>query len=365
MSLITLRQLLDEACLRKAAIPAFNVNNLEQIQAILEAAAYTNAPVILQTSLGARKYAGMPFLKHLMQGALESYPEMAICLHQDHGHEPKVCYEALAAGWSSVMMDGSLDPDGKTPATFASNVKRTAQVVEVAHSLGVSVEGELGCLGSLESGLAGEEDGSGAQGSLSHAQMLTDPAQAKEFIQRTRVDALAVAIGTSHGACKFIQTPNSETFALYRMKELYEFMPHQHFVLHGSSTVPHEIIAQINDYGGDLPYSYGVPLSLLQKSIRFGVRKINIDTDLRLACTAALRKFLQEHPTSFDPRQYMVQSKSAMKAVCVEKFEAFGCTGWGNKIDVLSLESMKLRYIDMEGDDDKEEMNRKKRRYIE
>jgi len=344
MSLITLRQMLDEAKIRNAAIPAFNVNNLEQMQAILEAAAYTNSPVILQASMGARKYAGMTFLKHLIQGALESYPQLAICIHQDHGHEPQVCFDSIAAGFSSVMMDGSLEKDGKTPASFESNVHRTQQVVRVAHQSGVSVEGEIGCLGSLENGQAESEDGSGAEGILSQAQMLTDVEQAKHFIECTQVDALAVAIGTSHGACKFSTKPNAETFALYRIKELYEAMPNQHFVLHGSSSVPHELIEVINQHGGSLPLSYGVPIELLQQSIAFGVRKVNIDTDLRLASTAAIRTFLANNPQMFDPRGYLSAAREAMKEICIQRFEAFGASGWGNAVKCHSLEQMKQKY---------------------
>lgn len=344
MALISLKQLLHEAQERDSAIPAFNVNNLEQVLAILEAADYVNAPVIIQASLGARKYAGMVFLKGLLQAALEQYPHIPICLHQDHGHEPSVCYEAMSAGFSSVMMDGSLEKDGKTPASIESNILRTKKVVEVAHSLGVSVEGEIGCLGSLETLHAGDEDGSGAQGELSHDLLLTDPQQAKDFVFQTGVDALAIAVGTSHGAVKFLKKPTEETFALYRIQQIHELIPNTPLVLHGSSSVPLSLLEKINAFGGELPYSYGVPLELLQKSIRYGVRKVNIDTDLRLAATAAIREYFVQHPKDFDPRLYLSASKKSMKSVCIERFEALRSSGWGDRIRVQPLSEIKKSY---------------------
>lgn len=345
MALITLRQLLDEAGQRSAAIPSFNVNNLEQVQAILAAAEHTNSPVILQASLGARKYAGMTFLKGLMQSALESYPNLAICIHQDHGHTPGVCFESIQAGFSSVMMDGSLESDGKTPASFESNVSRTQAVTRVAHAIGVSVEGEIGCLGSLETGLAGEEDGSGAEGLLSQEQMLTGVQQAIDFVNLTHVDALAVAIGTSHGAAKFFTPPDENSLALYRLEELYKALPNQHFVMHGSSSVPIELLEMINTHGGDIPISYGVPVSALQKAINMGVRKINIDTDLRLASTGAIRKYFVDNPHLFDPRGYLGSARKAMQTICRERFEAFRCNGWGGSIKIKTFEQMKNQYI--------------------
>jgi fructose-bisphosphate aldolase class II len=344
MAFISLRQLLDDAAEHEYGVPAFNVNDLEQIQAIMSAAADVDSPVILQASAGARAYAGEPFLRHLAAAAVESYPDLPVVLHQDHGASPLVCQRSIRSGFTSVMMDGSLMPDMKTPATYEYDVAMTATVAELAHAVGVSVEGELGVLGSLETGLAGEEDGSGAAGALSRDQLLTDPDQAADFVARTKVDALAVAIGTSHGAYKFAHKPTAEVLAIDRIEQIHRRIPGTHLVMHGSSSVPQEWLAVIRAYGGEIPETYGVPVEEIQRGIRHGVRKVNIDTDLRLAMTGAIRRSLAEHPADFDPRRYLKDGTRAMRDLCRERFEAFGSAGRASKIKPLSLDVMARRY---------------------
>ncbi|MCA8836410.1 MAG: fructose-bisphosphate aldolase class II [Gammaproteobacteria bacterium] len=344
MAIISLRQLLDYAAENDFGVPAFNVNNLEQIQAIMQAASVTRSPVIVQASAGARKYAGAPFIRHLMQAAVEEWPDIPFAVHQDHGASPSVCVRSIQLGFSSVMMDGSLREDMKTPSDFDYNVKVTRQVSEIAHACGVSVEGELGCLGSLETGMAGDEDGSGAEGVLSHDRLLTDPEEAAVFVRDTHVDALAIAIGTSHGAYKFSRPPTGEILDINRIKEIHKRIPDTHLVMHGSSSVPQEYLKVINEHGGNISETYGVPLEEIQEGIRHGVRKVNIDTDLRLASTATIRKFLTDNPAEFDPRKYLGQTTKAMFEVCKVRFEAFGCSGHADKIKPLSLEVMTERY---------------------
>ncbi len=340
MALISLRQLLDYAAENSFGMPAFNVNNMEQVHAIMQAADETNSPVIMQGSAGARSYAGEPFLRHLISAAVEMYPHIPIVMHQDHGSEPAVCLRSIQSGFSSVMMDGSLMPDMKTPSTYEYNVETTRKVVEMAHAGGVSVEGELGCLGSLESGMAGEEDGHGAEGKLSHDQLLTDPKEAKDFVAKTGVDALAIAIGTSHGAYKFTRPPTGDILAIERVKEIHAAIPNTHLVMHGSSSVPQDWLKIINEYGGDMGETYGVPVEEIQEGIKHGVRKVNIDTDLRMASTGAVRKFLSENPSNFDPRKFLKASTAAMKDICKARYEAFGCAGHASKIKPISLENM-------------------------
>jgi fructose-bisphosphate aldolase class II len=339
-----MRQLLDHAAENGYGIPAFNVNNLEQVKAIMEAAEATNSPVILQGSAGARKYAGEAFLRHLILGALEAYPNVPLCMHQDHGTSPAVCARAIQSGFSSVMMDGSLKSDGKTPADWDYNVGVTKQVVAISHACGVSVEGELGCLGSLETGRAGEEDGVGAEGTLDHNQMLTDPNEAAEFVKLTQVDALAIAIGTSHGAYKFTKKPTGAVLRIDRVKEIHARIPNTHLVMHGSSSVPQDWLEIINNFGGDLGQTYGVPVEEIVEGIKHGVRKINIDTDLRMASTGAIRKFLTEHRKEFDPRKYFKEAQNGMVGICKARYEAFGTAGQASKIKVMGLEAMADRY---------------------
>ena len=344
MALISLRQLLDHAAEQGYGVPAFNVNNLEQMRAILEAADKTNSPVIVQASAGARKYAGAPFLRHLILAAVEEFPHIPVVMHQDHGTSPSVCQRSIQLGFSSVMMDGSLGTDGKTPTDYDYNVRVTRQVVEMAHACGVSVEGELGCLGSLETGQAGEEDGIGAEGTLDHSQMLTDPEEAAHFVEATKVDALAIAIGTSHGAYKFTRPPTGDILAIARIKEIHKRIPNTHLVMHGSSSVPQDWLAIINEFGGEIKETYGVPVEEIQEAIKHGVRKINIDTDLRLASTGAIRRFLAQNKAEFDPRKYLAESVKAMRDICIDRYEAFGCAGQASKIKPLSLEQMYARY---------------------
>ena len=345
MPLVSMRQLLDHAAENGYGIPAFNVNNLEQVKAIMEAATATDSPVILQASAGARKYAGEPFLRHLILGALEAYPNLPLCMHQDHGTSPAVCARAIQSGFSSVMMDGSLREDGKTPSDWDYNVQTTAHVVKMAHACGVSVEGELGCLGSLETGDAGEEDGVGAAGKLRHDQMLTDPAEARDFVARTGVDALAIAIGTSHGAYKFTKKPTGDVLRIDRIKEIHARIPNTHLVMHGSSSVPQEWLAIINEFGGDLGETYGVPVEEIVEGIKHGVRKVNIDTDLRLASTGAIRRFMAQHPKEFDPRKYLAASTVAMRDIVIARYEAFGAAGMASKIKPISLDKMANLYL--------------------
>jgi fructose-bisphosphate aldolase class II len=344
MALVSMRELLDHAAEHGYGIPAFNVNNLEQVQAVMEAAKDVGAPVILQASAGARKYAGEPFIKHLVQAAVEAYPQIPIVMHQDHGQSPAVCQGAIDLGFSSVMMDGSLREDGKTPASFDYNVDVTRRVVDMAHRLGVSVEGELGCLGNLETGEAGEEDGIGAEGKLDHAQMLTDPEEAAVFVQATGLDALAIAIGTSHGAYKFSRKPTGDILAISRVKAIHARIPNTHLVMHGSSSVPQELLAQINQYGGQMKETYGVPVEEIQEAIQHGVRKINIDTDIRLAMTAAVRKFLAENPDKFDAREWLKPARAAAQAICKQRYLEFGCEGQAGKITGHPLSVMAAKY---------------------
>jgi len=344
MALATLRQVLDHAAEHVYGVPAFNVNNLEQMRAIMEAAAETDSPVIVQASAGARKYAGAPFLRHLILAAIEEWPHIPVVMHQDHGSSAAVCQRSIQLGFSSVMMDGSLKEDMKTPASYEYNVDVTRRVVELAHSCGVSVEGELGCLGSLETGMAGEEDGSGAEGKLDHSQLLTDPDEAADFVKRTGVDALAIAIGTSHGAYKFTRPPTGDILAISRIREIHKRIPNVHLVMHGSSSVPQEWLKIINSYGGDMGETYGVPVEEIVQGIKSGVRKINIDTDLRMSSTGAVRKYLAENKKEFDPRKWLAASTKGMKEICKARYEAFGCAGNASKIKVLSLEAMTTRY---------------------
>ncbi|MEH6548676.1 MAG: class II fructose-bisphosphate aldolase [Pseudomonadales bacterium] len=344
MALISLRQLLDHAAEYGYGVPAFNVNNLEQMRAIMEAADQTDSPVIVQASAGARSYAGAPFLRHLILAAIEEFPHIPVCMHQDHGTSPAICQRSIQMGFSSVMMDGSLMEDGKTPSSYEYNVDVTHRAVAMSHAGGVSVEGELGCLGSLETGEAGEEDGVGAVGILSHEQMLTDPEEAADFVAKTQVDALAIACGTSHGAYKFTRPPTGDILDINRIKEIHKRIPNTHLVMHGSSSVPQEWLAVINEFGGDIPETYGVPVEQICEGIKNGVRKVNIDTDLRLVSTGAVRRFLAENPTQFDPRKFLQASTKAMKDLCIARYEAFGTAGNASKIQPLSLDAMYLRY---------------------
>ncbi|MFN2381683.1 MAG: class II fructose-bisphosphate aldolase [Guyparkeria sp.] len=344
MALISLRQLLDHAAEHSYGMPAFNVNNMEQIHAIMQAADEVDSPVILQGSAGARKYAGEPFLRHLVEAATEMYPHIPIVMHQDHGSDPGVCLRAIQSGFSSVMMDGSLMPDMKTPSDYEYNVGVTAKVTEMAHSGGVSVEGELGCLGSLETGEMGEEDGHGAEGKLDMDMLLTDPEEAADFVRKTDCDALAIAIGTSHGAYKFTQKPTGQVLRIDRVKEIHERIPETHLVMHGSSSVPEEWLQIINNYGGDMGQSYGVPVEEIVEGIKHGVRKVNIDTDLRMASTGAVRKHLEENKANFDPRKFLKEATAGMQAICKARFEAFGSAGMASKIRPISLEEMYKRY---------------------
>ena len=344
MALVSMRELLDHAAENGYGIPAFNVNNLEQVQAVMTAADEVGAPVILQASAGARKYAGEPFIKHLILAAAEQWPHIPLVMHQDHGTSPKVCQGALDLGFGSVMMDGSLMEDGKTPSSFDYNVQVTQTVVEMAHKVGATVEGELGCLGNLETGDAGEEDGIGAVGKLDHSQMLTDPEEAAQFVKETQLDALAIAIGTSHGAYKFTRPPTGDVLAISRVKQIHARIPNTHLVMHGSSSVPQDLLAIINQYGGKMKQTYGVPISEIQEAIKHGVRKINIDTDIRLAMTGAVRKFMHENPDKFDAREWLKPAREAAKAVCKQRYLEFGCEGQGGKIKGESLSIMAGKY---------------------
>jgi len=344
MALISMRQLLDHAAEYQYGVPAFNVNNMEQMRAIMEAADQTNSPVMVQGSAGARKYAGAPFLRHLILAAIEEFPHIPVVMHQDHGTSPAICQRSIQLGFSSVMMDGSLMEDGKTPSSYEYNVDVTRRTVEMAHACGVSVEGELGCLGSLETGEAGEEDGIGAEGKLTMDQMLTDPEEAADFVSKTQVDALAIAIGTSHGAYKFTRPPTGDVLAISRIKEIHQRLPNTHLVMHGSSSVPQEWLKVINEFGGEMPETYGVPVEEICEGIKHGVRKVNIDTDLRLASTGAIRRHLAENTSNFDPRKFLQASTEAMKDICVARYEAFGTAGQASKIKPISLETMFERY---------------------
>ncbi|HEY9902934.1 MAG TPA: class II fructose-bisphosphate aldolase [Candidatus Sericytochromatia bacterium] len=344
MALVPMRLLLDHAAENGYGIPAYNVNNMEQIQSIMQAAHEADSPVILQASRGARTYAGEIFLRHLILAAMETYPHLPIAMHQDHGNSPATCYSAIRNGFTSVMMDGSLEADAKTPSSYEYNVEVTRKVVEVAHAVGASVEGELGCLGSLETGAGEAEDGHGFEGTLSHDQLLTDPDEAVDFVEKTGVDALAVAIGTSHGAYKFTRKPTGEILAISRIEEIHRRLPNTHLVMHGSSSVPEDLIAIINQYGGAIPETYGVPVEEIQKGIKSGVRKVNIDTDNRLAITAAIREAAAKDPSNFDPRHFMKPSIKYMKKVCLERYQQFGTAGNASKIKQMSLDDFAAKY---------------------
>ena len=344
MALVSMRQLLDHAAENSYGIPAFNVNNMEQVQAIMQAAHDCDSPVILQGSAGARKYAGEPFLRHLLEAAVETWPHIPVVMHQDHGGSPAVCQRSIRSGFTSVMMDGSLLEDMKTPAPYDYNVQTTRRVVEMAHAVGVSVEGELGVLGSLETGEAGEEDGSGAEGKLSHDQLLTDPEQAADFVRETGVDALAIAIGTSHGAYKFSRKPTGDILAIDRIRAIHARIPGTHLVMHGSSSVPQEWLDVIRAHGGQIKETYGVPVEEIQEGIRHGVRKVNIATDVRLAMTGAMRKLMAEKPDEFDPRKFFAAAVAAVRILCRQRFEAFGCAGQAAKIKPMPLDAMSDLY---------------------
>ncbi len=344
MALVSMRELLDHAATHGYGIPAFNVNNLEQVQAVMSAADEVGAPVILQASAGARKYAGEPFIKHLIEAALESWPKVPLVMHQDHGQSPAVCQSAIDLGFSSVMMDGSLEADGKSIASYDYNVDVTRKVVDMAHARGVTVEGELGCLGSLETMRGDKEDGHGTEATMTRAQLLTDPEQAADFVKRTQLDALAIAIGTSHGAYKFTRKPTGDILAIERIKEIHRRIPNTHLVMHGSSSVPQDLLAVIRQYGGSLKETYGVPVEEIQEAIKHGVRKINIDTDIRLAMTSAVRKYLVENPEKFDPRDFLKPARAAAKQICRERYLQFGCEGQAGKIAAQSLTQVARRY---------------------
>ncbi|WP_296510117.1 class II fructose-bisphosphate aldolase [Rhodoferax sp.] len=344
MALVSMRELLDHAATHNYAIPAFNVNNLEQVQAIMEAAKEAGAPVIMQASAGARKYAGEHFLKHLIQAAVESYPTIPVVMHQDHGQSPAVCQGAIDLGFSSVMMDGSLEADGKTIASFEYNVEVTRKVVDMAHKLGVTVEGELGCLGSLETMKGDKEDGHGTDAVMTREQLLTDPEEAAEFVKLTQLDALAIAIGTSHGAYKFTRQPTGDILAIERIKEIHARIPNTHLVMHGSSAVPQELLAAINQYGGKMAQTWGVPVEEVQRAIPFGVRKVNIDTDIRMAMTAAVRKFMFENPEKFDAREWLKPAREAAKQLCKQRYIEFGCEGRAASIKGHSLQVVAGQY---------------------
>lgn len=344
MALVSMRQLLDHAAENSYGIPSYNVNNLEQMRAIMQAADASDSPVIVQASAGARKYAGSNFLKHMILAAIEEFPHIPVCMHLDHGNSASTCQRAIAMGFSSVMMDGSLGEDSKTPTSYGYNVEVTQRTVEMAHACGVSVEGELGCLGSLETGEAGEEDGVGAVGKLTLEQMLTDPDEAVDFVAKTKVDALAIACGTSHGAYKFTRPPTGDILAIDRIREIHSKIPNTHLVMHGSSSVPQDWLAVINEFGGAIPETYGVPVEQIVEGIKHGVRKVNIDTDLRLASTGAVRRFLAENPSEFDPRKFLAVTMNAMQTLCQARYEAFGAAGNASKIRPVGLEAMADMY---------------------
>ncbi|VAW45796.1 Fructose-bisphosphate aldolase class II [hydrothermal vent metagenome] len=344
MAMITLRELMDYAAENNFGMPAFNVNNMEQVRAIMRAANEVNSPVILQGSAGARKYAGEPMLRHMIVAAVEMYPHIPVVMHQDHGSDVGVCLRAIQSGFTSVMMDGSLEADMKTPASYEYNAGITAEVVAIAHAGGVSVEGELGCLGSLETGMMGEEDGHGSDEKLSLDSLLTDPEEAAQFVKDTNVDCLAVAVGTSHGAYKFTSKPNADVLKIDQIRKIHERIPDTHIVMHGSSSVPEEWLSIINNYGGDMGQTYGVPVEAIVEGIKYGVRKVNIDTDLRMASTGAIRKHLSENTANFDPRKFYNAAENAMMEICKSRFEAFGCAGHASKIKAVGLEEMQARY---------------------
>ena len=344
MPLATMRELLDHAAEEGYGLAAFNVTNLETFRAVMQAAKKTNSPAIVQVSSSARKYMGDRVLSRMMTGVIEQYPDVPVCFHQDHGSSPQVCESAIDLGCTSVMMDGSLQADGKTPSDFQYNVDVTARTVRIAHSRGVSVEGEIGVLGSLETGMGEPEDGHGAQGKLERDALLTDPDEAAQFVAQTGVDALAVAIGTSHGAYKFTQLPNGDVLALDVIEAIHKRMPNTHLVMHGASTVPHELQSLINEYGGEIAATHGTPIDQIERGIRYGVRKVNIDTDLRMALTGAVRQFLAQEPKSFDIRGILGGAITKMEEVCVERLERFGSAGRARKLKCYSLQTMVRRY---------------------
>jgi fructose-bisphosphate aldolase, class II len=344
MPLVSMRQLLDHAAENGYGIPAFNVNNLEQVQAVMMAASEVGAPVILQASAGARKYAGEPFIKHLILAAIESWPQVPLVMHQDHGQSPEICQGAIGLGFSSVMMDGSLEADGKTIASYDYNAEVTRKVVDMAHAVGVTVEGELGCLGSLETMRGDKEDGHGTEATMTREQLLTDPEQAADFVKRTQLDALAIAIGTSHGAYKFTRKPTGDILAIDRIKEINRRIPNTHLVMHGSSSVPQDLLDVIRAHGGEMKETYGVPVSEIQEAIKYGVRKINIDTDVRLAMTAAIRKYMAENPGKFDPRDYLKPAREAARIICRQRYVEFGCEGQAAKIKPVPLGEIARQY---------------------
>ncbi len=344
MALVSMRQLLDHAAEHDYGLAAFNVNNMEQIHAIMQAADACKSPVILQGSAGARKYAGENFLRHLVAAAVETWPHIPVVMHQDHGASPSVCEQAMRLGFTSVMMDGSLQEDMKTPASYDYNVQVTQKVVQMAHAAGVSVEGELGVLGSLESGMAAEEDGSGAEGKLTRDQLLTDPAQAADFVRRTGVDALAIAIGTSHGAYKFSRKPTGDILAIDRIKEIHAHIPNTHLVMHGSSSVPQEWLEIIRENGGQIKETYGVPVEEIREGIRHGVRTVNIDTDIRLVMTGAMRRLMTRKPDEFDPRKFLAEATAAARQLCQDRFEAFGSAGQADRITPIPLQRIAEMY---------------------
>jgi fructose-bisphosphate aldolase class II len=344
MALVSMRQLLDHAAENGYGLPAFNVNNLEQVTAIMQAADEVGAPVIMQASAGARKYAGEAFLRHLIEAAVEAYPHIPVVMHQDHGQSPAVCMSAIKSGFTSVMMDGSLLEDGKNVASYEYNVDVSREVVKFAHSIGVTVEAELGVLGSLETMMGDKEDGHGADGKMTREQLLTDVAQAAEFVKLTQCDALAIAIGTSHGAYKFSRKPTGDILAIDRIKEIHARIPNTHLVMHGSSSVPQELLEEIRQFGGDMKETYGVPVEEIVIGIKHGVRKINIDTDIRLAMTGAIRRYLAENPGKFDPRDYLKPAREAAKLVCKARYLSFGCEGQASKIKPIPLEKIAEQY---------------------
>ncbi len=344
MPLVSMRQILDHAAENSYGVPAFNINDMEQMIAVLQAAQKVNSPVIIQTSTGARKFAGDPMIRHMFQAGLEMFPELRVCLHQDHGASVDVCQSAIVNGYSSVMMDGSLEADGKTPASYEYNVKVTKEVVARAHAVGASVEGELGVIGSLETGKADKEDGHGAEGTLDKSRLVTDPDQAVDFVAQTGVDALAVAVGTSHGAYKFTRKPTGDILAMDIIEKIHKKLPNTHMVMHGSSSVPEEIREQINKFGGNIPETYGVPVEEIVRGIKSGVRKVNVDTDCRMAITAAIRQVFAENPKEFDPRKYLAPAIAEMQKVCEARYVAFGSAGFGDKIKPITLPNMAKRY---------------------
>ena len=344
MPLVSMSQLPDHAAEHGYGLPAFNVNNLEQVTAIMAAASECDSPVIMQASAGARKYAGEHFLRHLIEAAVESYLDIPIVMHQDHGQSPAICLQAIRNGFSSVMMDGPLEADGKTIASYEYNLETTRRVVEMAHAIGVTVEGELGCLGSLETMKGDKEDGHGTDATMTREMLLTDPNQAADFVKRTQLDALAIAIGTSHGAYKFTRKPTGDILAIDRIKEIHKRIPNTHLVMHGSSSVPQDLLEIIRQNGGEMKETYGVPVEEIQEGIKNGVRKVNIDTDIRLAMTAAIRKYMNEHKSAFDPRDYLKPAREAAKVICKQRYEQFGCAGQASKIKALPLDAVAAKY---------------------